>query len=150
TLGTGEYEWQGFLDQDEHPHADGHPSGRLLNWNNQSAPGFMHGYDNHYGSAHRVELFDGWPERAALTDVVGVMNNAATQDVRSVVWPVIGELLADGEGPSPLATEAVTMVDTWVADDAPLLDADSDGDYDAAAARVFEEIWEPITAAVLE
>ena len=69
--GTGEYEWQGFLEQDEHPHADGHPTGRLLNWNNQSAPGFMHGDNNQYGSVHRVESFDQWPEQVDLAGVVG-------------------------------------------------------------------------------
>ena len=38
------------------------PGGLLLNWNNQSAPGFMHGDDEAFGSVHRVELFDKWPE----------------------------------------------------------------------------------------
>ena len=37
------------------------PDGLLLNWNNQSAPGFMHGDDDPYGSVHRVELFDQFP-----------------------------------------------------------------------------------------
>ena len=37
------------------------PGGLLLNWNNQSAPGFMHGDDEPYGSVHRVELFDRFP-----------------------------------------------------------------------------------------
>ena len=103
TLGTGEYEWQGFLEQDEHPHASGHPTDRLLNWNNQSAPGFMHGDNNQYGSVHRVEAFDQWPDEAELTDVVGVMNRSATEDVRSTVWPVISEVLAGGDAPSELA-----------------------------------------------
>ena len=66
TLGTGEYEWNGFLSEREHPHARGGPGGLLLNWNNQSAPGFMHGDDEPFGSAHRVELFDKWPRRPRL------------------------------------------------------------------------------------
>ena len=61
TLGTGKYEWQGFLREDEHPHDVGGPGGLLLNWNNKSAPGFMHGDDEPYGSVHRVELFDQFP-----------------------------------------------------------------------------------------
>ena len=76
------------------------PSGRLLNWNNQSAPGFMHGDDEPYGSVHRVELFDQLPDTVELADVVSVMNRAATEDVRSPVWPVVSEVLAGGTAPN--------------------------------------------------
>ncbi|RZV42761.1 MAG: hypothetical protein EX269_14390 [Acidimicrobiales bacterium] len=149
TLGTGEYEWQGFLDQAEHPHADGHPSGRLLNWNNQSAPGFMHGDGNQYGSWHRVENFDQWPADAELRDVVGVMNRAATEDTRAPVWPVISEVLRSGEPVSPIAGEVVDLLDAWAADDAPRLDADDDGDHDRPGPLVLDEVWDPIVDAVL-
>ena len=148
TLGTGEYEWQGFLDLDEHPHADGHPSGRLLNWNNQSAPGFAHGDDNQYGSVHRVEAFDQWPDRVDLAGVVGVMNRSATEDVRSTVWPVIREVLGD-DVPSPLAEQAVAVLDVWIADDAPLLDGDDDGEYDVAGPVVFGAVFPAIADAVV-
>src|SRR5690606_7917212 len=147
TLGTGEYEWQGFLDLDEHPHADGHPSGRLLNWNNQSAPGFAHGDDNQYGSVHRVEAFDQWPDRVDLAGVVGVMNRSATEDVRSTVWPVIREVLGD-DAPSALAEQAVALPDAWVADAAPLLDGDDDGEYDEAGPVVFDVVFPAIADAV--
>ena len=150
TLGTGDYEWQGFLEQDEHPHADGHPSGRLLNWNNQSAPGFMHGDNNLYGSVHRVENFDQWPDEVDLAGVVGVMNRAATEDTLSTLWPVISEVLAGGEPPSELAGAVVAILDQWVADDAPLLDADDDGDYDRAGALIFDELFGPLAGAVSE
>ena len=70
TLGTGDYEWKGFLGWKEHPHGVGGPGGLLLNWNNQSAPGFMHGDDDPYGSVHRVELFDQCPKQARITDNV--------------------------------------------------------------------------------
>jgi acyl-homoserine lactone acylase PvdQ len=140
TLGTGKYEWEGFLEQDEHPHADGHPSGRLLNWNNQSAPGFMHGDGNLYGPWDRVENFDQWPDEADLTDVVGIMNRAATEDVRSSVWPVVSEVLAGGDGPSALAEEVVDLLDEWVADDAPRLDADEDGFADSSGPLLLDEV----------
>ncbi|HUF98617.1 MAG TPA: penicillin acylase family protein [Ilumatobacter sp.] len=150
TLGTGEYEWQGFLEQDQHPHADGSPTGRLLNWNNQSAPGFMHGDDEQYGSVHRVENLDQWPEQSELTDVVGVMNRAATEDVRSSVWPVISRVLAEREAPSDLAAAVVAILDDWVLDDAPRLDADDDGDYDVAGPLLLDELFGPIVDAVRE
>jgi hypothetical protein len=149
TLGTGDYEWQGFLEQNEHPHAVSSPDGLLLNWNNQSAPGFVHGDDNGYGSVHRVELFDGFDRQITLADVVGVMNRAATEDTRSPVWPVVSEVLRGGSAPSPLAAEVVDLLDDWVRRDAPRLDADDDGAYDDAGPAIMDALWEPLAAAVM-
>ncbi len=150
TSGTGEYEWQGMLGLEDHPHASGHPDGRLVNWNNQSAPGFMHGDSNLYGSVHRVENFDQWPDPITLADVVSVMNRAATEDVRSTVWPVVSEVLRGSEAPTALAAQALDILDAWVADDAPLVDADEDGYYDDAGALILEELWPSIERAVLD
>ncbi len=149
TLGTGEYEWTGFLDQDEYPHAVGHPSGRLLNWNNQAAPGWMHGDDTPFGSVHRVELFDQWPESADLAGVVGIMNRSATEDTSSPVWPVVSEVLAGGEAPSELAAEVVAVLDDWVADDAPTVDRDDDGFYDESGPAIMDALLEPLAGAVM-
>ncbi|WP_040496499.1 penicillin acylase family protein [Ilumatobacter nonamiensis] len=149
TSGTGEYEWQGFLEQDEHPHAAGHPTGRLLNWNNQSAPGFMHGDGTQYGSVHRVEAFDQWPDQSELTDVVGIMNRSATEDPSSTVWPVISQLLSGSESaPTQLSAEAVRILDEWVLDDAPILDADDDGLNDSPGPTIFGAVFDPIVGAV--
>lgn len=149
TWGTGAYEWQGFLAEADHPHADEGPSGRLLNWNNQSAPGFMHGDGTPYGSVHRVDLFDQFPAKVKLAGVVGVMNRSATEDVRSPAWPVISEVLRGGDAPSPLAAEVVDLLDAWVADDAPRLDADDDGFYDHAGATIMDALFEPLAEAVM-
>jgi hypothetical protein len=148
TLGTGDYEWEGFLDLEEHPHAAGHPSGRLVNWNNRSAPGFVHGDDNLFGSVHRVEAFDQWPDPVDLAGVVGVMNRSATEDERSTVWPVIREVLGD-DAPSPLAERAAAILDEWIADDAPLLDADDDGEYDESGPLIFGAVFPAVAEAVV-
>ena len=76
------------------------PHQLLLNWNNQSAPGFMHGDDSPFGSVHRVELFDQWPRKPQLADVVSVMNRAATEDARSLAWPVVSRVLRSGPAPN--------------------------------------------------
>lgn len=149
TWGTGAYEWQGFLTQEQHPHEVSGPSGRLLNWNNQSAPGFMHGDGTMYGSVHRVELFDQFPAQVDLAGVVGVMNRSATEDTRSPVWPVISEVLRGGEAPNALAGQVVDMLDAWVADDAPRLDADDDGFYDHAAPTIMDALFRPLAEAVM-
>ena len=149
TLGTGAYEWTGFLSQDEHPHDVGGPDFRLLNWNNQSAPGFMHGDDEPYGSVHRVELFDRFPHKAFLRNVVGIMNRAATEDGRSPVWPVVSRVLRTGPAPSARDQQVVNILDDWVRRDAPRLDANDDGLYDEAGPAIMDATWRPIADAVM-
>jgi hypothetical protein len=149
TWGSGDYEWQDFLSLADHPHSAEGPAGRLLNWNNQSAPGFMHGDGSPYGSVHRVELFDQFPDQVDLAGVVGIMNRSGTEDVRSSAWPVVSEVLRGGDSPSPLASEVVDLLDAWVADDAPRLDADDDGFNDHAGPTVFDVLWPPLVEAVV-
>jgi hypothetical protein len=149
TWGNGDYEWQGFLDLADHPHAAEGPAGRLLNWNNQSAPGFMHGDGSPYGSVHRVELFDQFPDQVDLAGVVGVMNRSATEDTRSPAWPVVSEVLHGGDAPSPLAAEVVDLLDAWVADDAPRLDADDDGLNDHAGPTIMDALWPLLAETVM-
>jgi hypothetical protein len=149
TNGNGDYEWQGFLGQAAHPQSIGGPSERLLNWNNQSAPGFMHGDGTPYGSIHRVQLFDQWPDRVDLAGVVGIMNRSATEDERSPAWPVVSEVLGGSEAPSQLAEEVVALLDAWVADDAPRLDADDDGFNDDAGYAIMQALWQPLATEVM-
>jgi hypothetical protein len=121
----------------------------LLNWNNQSAPGFMHGDGTPYGSIHRVQLFDQWPDRVELNEVVGIMNRSATEDVRSPAWPVVSEVLRGAEAPSQLAGEVVDLLDAWVADDAPRLDADDDGFNDSSGYAIMQALWEPLASELM-
>ena len=60
------------------------------------------------------------------------MNRAATEDVRSLVWPVVSRVLRPGPAPSARAAAVVALLDDWVRRDAPRLDADDDGNYDEA------------------
>ena len=149
TIGDGSKEWTGFLSQRQHPHDASGPNGLLLNWNNQSAPGFLHSDGKGAGSVHRVELFDRFPQRVQLTDDVGIMNRAATEDARSLVWPVVRQVLAHGRPPTTLARDLVSEIDRWVAQDAPRLDADDDGTYDAAGPTIIDALWRPIADTVM-
>ena len=90
----------------------------------------MHGDDEAFGSVHRVELFDKFPKRVRLPDVVSVMNRAATEDVRSPAWPVVSRVLHGGPAPNARAAQVVSLLDDWVRRDAPRLDADDNGFYD--------------------
>jgi len=153
TLGNGKYEWKGFLTTNQHPHDVTGPNGLLLNWNNRSAPGFMHGDDEPYGSAHRVQMFiNGFaqaPQAVQLTDDVGVMNLAATEDVRAPVWPIVSRVLQAGSAPAPLDAQVVGILDEWVSRDAPRLDANNDGFYDEPGPVIMDAMWLPIAEAVM-
>jgi acyl-homoserine lactone acylase PvdQ len=150
TLGTGKYEWKGYLGRKKHPHAVGGSKGLLLNWNNQSAPGFMHGDDEPFGSVHTVDLFDEWPRRARITDAVGIMNRAATEDGHSLAWPIVSRVLRSGPAPNATDEKVVALLDDWVRRDAPRLDADVDGTYDEAGPTIMDRVGRPIVEAVME
>ena len=149
TNGDGNYEWNGYLSRDEHPHDVGGPNGLFLNWNNQSAPGFMHGDDDPYGSVHRVELFNKFPAEVTLANDVSVMNRAATEDGRALVWPVVSEVLHGSAAPNALDAKVVRMLDRWVARAAPRLDADNDGLYDDAGPTAMDALWPNVADAVM-
>ena len=89
TIGTGEYEWRGFLPAAAHPQAIDPASGQIVNWNNKPAAGFAAADDNWaYGSVHRVELLEARHRQGEASTrprrVVAAMNKAATQDLRAV------------------------------------------------------------------
>lgn len=149
TLGTGGYEWRGFLSRAKHPHAVTGPDGLLLNWNNRAAPGFMHGDDEPYGSVQRVEMFNRFPASVQITDNVGIMNRAATQDVRSPVWPIVSRVLRTSTAPTPRDQQVLDILDEWVTRDAPRLDADNDTFYDEPAPGIMDATWRPIASAVM-
>jgi acyl-homoserine lactone acylase PvdQ len=150
TLGTGRYDWRGFLRRDEHPHGANPRGGLLLNWNNKGAPGFG-AADSSYnqGSVHRVELFARFGRRMRLHDLAGVMNRAATQDLRAVeVWPVIRAVLASG-APDARSEQAAGLIDAWRRRGASRLDRDGDGKVDDPGAAVLDATWARLGNAVL-
>jgi len=95
-------------------------------------------------------MFDQWPERVDLAGVVGVMNRSATELPNSLVWPSVSRVLAEGEAPSPLAAQVVEYLDSWVAEDAPAVDADDDGSYDQGGPAIIGAAFEPLVLAVLD
>ena len=152
TLGTGAYDWKGFLTEKQHPHQADPPSGYILNWNNKPAP-MWGAADGTYGwgSAQRVELFTGFPAKSKLENVVGVMNGAATRDLRgSINWPVIKQVLARTNAPSPLAAAAAAQVDAWVANGADRLDTTGNGEITAPGAAIMDKAFPGIARAVMK
>ena len=151
TLGTGQYEWRGFISPLQHPHTVGGPGGLLLNWNNRPAPGWQPGDDNHnYGLVHRVTMFNPFPRRVRIQDVVSNMNRAATTDLRAaLVWPQIRAVLSTGAAPDALTAQAAGLVTSWANRGASRLDANLDGKIDDPGAAVMDAAWNPIADAVM-
>ena len=152
TLGTGPYDWRGFLTQAQHPQAVDPPDGVLLNWNNKPAPGWGAADNNWgYGPVFRVQLFSGIkPAGNRLADIVSVMNRAATEDLRAVlIWPLIARVLAGGPAPNAPTQQAANLVSAWVARGASRLDTNLDGKIDDPGAAVLDASWTALATAVL-
>ncbi len=151
TLGGGRYEWRGFLSRARHPQAINPKRGLLRNWNNKPAAGFGAADDEFaYGSVHRVDLFKGFPRRLRLHQLAGVMNRAATQDLRAAeVWPVIAAVLRGGPAPDARTQQAADLVSAWAGRGASRLDRNLDGSIDDPGAAILDRAWNGIGDAVL-
>jgi acyl-homoserine lactone acylase PvdQ len=153
TRGSGDFEWQGFLPFARHPQAISPPSGAIVNWNNKPAPQFTAADDQwSYGTVQRVELLNAalGTRRHTLASVVGAMNLAATQDLRSVeLTPVLASVLATGPAPTARAQSALQLLLDWNRDGSSRLDRDLDGRIDHAGAAVMEAAWHRIADAVM-
>jgi acyl-homoserine lactone acylase PvdQ len=152
TVGTGEYEWRGFLAPGAHPHAIDPPGGAIVNWNNKPAPGFASSDENWaYGSVQRVEMLTApLKARNTVVDVVAAMNKAATQDVRAVYEvPLLAELLAGAPAPSARAAQMLDLMRRWHDAGGSRLDRDLDGKIDDPGAAALDAAWPKIADALL-
>ncbi len=115
TLGTGQYDWRGFLSLEQHPHEVDPRSDVFVNWNNKPAPGWGAASDNFsYGPVQRVQQYLGFRPGMSEADVASIMNRAATQDLRADQdWLWIALVLYGGPAPTRLAGEAANLVTNW-------------------------------------
>ena len=154
TLGTGKYEWNGFLEPSDHPQAVNPSNRRLLNWNNVPARGWAAADNNwSYGSLHRVSLLENQIARRSshdLASVTSAMNAAATQDLRSTgLTPTLAKLLKSSP-PSPRAGRMLELLVAWNAAGSSRLDADEDGAMDAGPApAIWDELYPRLLDAVM-
>jgi hypothetical protein len=148
TIGTGQYEWRGFLAANKRAYQANPGTGMLVNWNNRPAPGWGAADDNWgYGSTQRVRLLlDGLASRSkhTLASVTAAMNAAATQDLRSVaLTPTLQSLLRAAPAPSPRAQHMLDLLVAWRAAGSSRLDRDLDGIIDAGPAPAIWDAFYP-------
>lgn len=148
--GDGQYDWQGFIDADAHPHEANPPRGYLASWNNRPARDWWAADANaSFGPVHRNDMLEVRLEKlvdeggVTLANLVEAMGDAATVDLRGQeVLPRALDLLES----TPLIGDeeaAVTLMRDWVDNQAFRRDRDNDGAYDDEAAVALMDAWYP-------
>jgi acyl-homoserine lactone acylase PvdQ len=154
TIGTGKYEWRGFISQAKHPQGTTPRDGAITNWNNKPAAGWQAADDQWgYGSVHRSELLqaalDG-QQTHTLASTVGAMNNAATQDLRMAqAFRGINAVLANSTAPSPRAQRMYELLLDWRNQGSHRIDADNNGTIDYPGAAIMDKAWSKFADAVM-
>ena len=154
TVGSGRYEWRGFLPARRHPQQINPPGGAIVNWNNKPAPGFSASDSNwSYGSIHRSELLESGLEKKrkhTLASVVAAMNIAATEDLRAAkVLRSIAAILETGPPPNKRAARMLKLLRDWRTRGASRLDRTLDGKIDHPGAAIMDAAWPRIADAVM-
>jgi acyl-homoserine lactone acylase PvdQ len=154
TIGTGDFDWRGFVPFAGHAQGINPASGAILNWNNRPAANVGAADSNFaYGSVHRVDLLRtavAGRKKHTLATLTGAMNKAATQDLRAVrVWPIVRAVLQTGPAPSARAEAAAGLLDDWRAAGSSRLDRDLDGTIDDPGAAVLDAAWPSLADAVM-
>lgn len=143
TWGTGQWEWQGYLDWDEKPHAVNPADGYVASWNNKIAPGWRQAGWGAVGM-QRVDLIH---ERIAnrdgleLADSFALMQDAATSDLRG--RQLIPEVLAVLEGdaaPSARLEAMRTQLKRWSEAGAHWRDTNHNWFYDDAGVAIIDSL----------
>jgi acyl-homoserine lactone acylase PvdQ len=154
TNGNGNYEWRGFLSQDEHPQGTEPKDGTITNWNNKPVAGWQAADDQWaWGSIHREQLLHDAIDRRqthTLGSVVAAMNRAATQDLRD--WKVMRAISAVLDGtaaPSARDQQMLDLLEAWRTVGSSRLDRDSDGQIDHPGAAIMDKAWPKIADAVM-
>ena len=154
TVGTGAYEWRGFLTAAQHAQGLNPASGAIVNWNNKPAADVGSADENWaYGSVQRVQLLTAGVaarQKHTVASVASLMNKAATQDLRAVALvPTIAAVVRSGRIPPPPAALLLNVVDQWTLRGASRLDADGDGKVDDPGAAIMDAAYPYIADAVL-
>jgi len=151
TLGTGKYDWRGYISIGQHPHVVNPSTGVLVNFNNKPAAKFAAADNNwSFGSAYRSQLLEeALKGKNELQDVVAAVNKTGTQDLRTVkVWPIIDRVLGE-HGPDARTERAAQLINEWRASGSSRLDRDGDGKIDYAGAAVIDKAWDKLAKATL-
>jgi acyl-homoserine lactone acylase PvdQ len=155
TVGTGDFEWRGFLTPAQHAQAINPPTGTIVNWNNKPAADVGAADENWaYGSVQRVQLLNAGVaarQKHTVASVASLMNKAATQDLRAIVLvPTIAEVLSGAAAPSPRAQRMLELLQAWRAAGASRLDRNGDGTVDDPGAAIMDAAYPAIAEVIMK
>ena len=163
TVGTGNYEWRGFVPTDRHIQGvdpENTPvKGTMVNWNNISAHGFGAADDSFggNGSAARVDMLNRELRlqrkhgKWSLATVTSAMNAAGTQDVRAIdTVPLLKQLLKGTKAPNEQSEEMLALLIAWRHNGGNRLDLDLDGNIDDPGAAIMDAAWPNIANAFMK
>ncbi|MEA2334129.1 MAG: hypothetical protein QOG40_619 [Solirubrobacteraceae bacterium] len=161
-LGTGEYDWQSYdtqLRTSARIPFQAHPQALdptfLVSWNNKQAPRFASADDKYaFGSVYRMQLIRNFIQadlaggkKMEPAQLVSAMDEAATQDIRSVqLWPTLKQAL--GSPSDPQLQSAIAKLDAWYSDgghrrDLTNTSISSPGTYQHNEAITIMDAWWP-------
>jgi penicillin amidase len=149
-LGTGEFEWQGFLPTEKNPHVINPATGILANWNNKPAKdwsngdlGGIFGGAAGWGIDHRVTL---------LMDSIKGKDKISVDDLKKMIqditfshlWaqrfkPFLLEAAKRYKSADPRVPKAIELLASW---DDRCLDQNNDGLYDHPGLTIFNAWWD--------
>lgn len=153
TKGTGQYEWQGFLKDSQHPHGKDPKSGLMVNWNNSVAHKFGSADDEwgRAGTVARVDMLNKNLKKNrrngkwTMATVASAMNAGGTQDIRSVVTtPLLAQLLKGSKAPDATSAGMLKQMVAWNKKGSSRLDRNLDGKIDAPGAASMDAAWSGI------
>jgi hypothetical protein len=154
--GTGEWEWQGLVETDDHPSELNPARGWVASWNNKPARDWRAADSNYtFGTVHRVDSLDEGLEAALMSGppltiarMVEIMEDAGTTDLRGTqVLPLALSLI----GSEPGLDDVIAIMQAWVASGAFRRDRDDNGFYDhGTAVAVMDEWFERMIHAVFD
>ena len=167
TWGTGEWDWQGFdtaryssdrMSADALPHDVNPARGYLISWNNKPAPGWRAASDTLvWGSVFRSQLLERRVQaalaggaRVTLAQLVGIMGDAATSDLRGQeLYPWLRRVV--GDPGDPRLRQLLGLLDAWSAGGSHRRDRGGSGYYEeGAAVALMDAWWQRLAPAVLE
>lgn len=157
-LAGAAHDWTGeYLDYDQLPHETNPESGYIVSWNNRPAPQWQSSdAEFDYGPVHRSQLLsekvvdllagtDAGTPAVTRADIVAIMRDAATQDLRGV--EMVPRLLAVmGEPPDDIDPRVLDLrerLEIWSDNGAFRRDGDGDGEYEDAVAPAIMDAWWP-------
>jgi acyl-homoserine lactone acylase PvdQ len=154
--GTEKWDWKGRLSFKNTPKSTSPASGYIVSWNNKQAPGFTSNDGNWgYSSIYRSQLLSDPTSKSirkgkklSLTDLVDIMGNAATQDLRGYrVLPYMLAVIKKSE--DARIQTALDLLKEWKKSGAHREAAEPGGDYEhSPAIALMDAWWEPAIDAV--